>query len=66
MKFMMLVCWDAEKMNALTEPEPNDAEEEESFPWLDDLQARGIWVTATNSLRPVARAPSVSAAGRQS
>ena len=38
MKFLMLVCWDAEKMDAQTEPESsNDAADDESFPWLDDL-----------------------------
>ena len=58
MKFLMLVCWDADKMNAQTEPDPNDAQEEESFPWLDDLQARGIWVTG-DQLAPPRRAKSV-------
>jgi hypothetical protein len=59
MKFLMLVCWDAEQMNAQTEPEPgNTPEEEESFPWLDDLQARGMWVTG-DQLAPPRRARSV-------
>jgi len=58
MKFLMLVCWDAEKMNAQTEPDPNDTPEEESFPWLDDLQARSIWVTG-DQLAPPRRARSV-------
>jgi hypothetical protein len=59
MKFLMLVCWDAERMNALTEPEPGDAQEEdEGFPWLDDLQARGIWVTG-DQLAPPRRGKSV-------
>ena len=38
MKYLMLVCWDAEKMDAQTEPDPNEKTEEESFPWLDDLR----------------------------
>jgi hypothetical protein len=58
MKYLMLVCWNAESMNALTEPDPNDAQEDESFPWLDDLQARGIWVTG-DQLTPPRRARSV-------
>ena len=34
MKYMLLVCWDAERMNALVEPEPSDSPDEpESFPW---------------------------------
>jgi hypothetical protein len=58
MKYLMLVCWDAEKMNAQTEPDPAETREEESFPWLDDLQARGIWVTG-DQLAPPRRARSV-------
>src|ERR671935_540995 len=52
MKFLMLVCWDAEKMDAQTEPGPSDSPEEESFPWLDDVQARGIWVTGDQLAPP--------------
>ncbi len=58
MQFLMLVCWDTEDMNALTEPDPNDARDDESFPWLDDLQARGKWVTG-DQLAPPRRARSV-------
>jgi hypothetical protein len=58
MKYLMLVCWDAERMNALNEPGPNHTPDEESFPWLDDLQARGIWVTG-DQLAPPRRARSV-------
>lgn len=58
MKFLMLVCWDAEKMNAQTEPAPGDDAGDESFPWLDDLQARGIWVTG-DQLAPPRRGRSV-------
>ncbi len=58
MKYLMLICWDAEKMNAQTEPDPNEATEPESFPWLDDVQARGIWVTG-DQLAPPRRARSV-------
>ena len=58
MKYLLLVCWDTEKMNAQSEPDPTDAVEEKSFPWLDDLQARGIWVTG-DQLAPPRRARSV-------
>ena len=58
MKYLMLVCWDAENMDAQTEPDPTDTPTEESFPWLDDLQARGIWVTG-DQLAPPRRARSV-------
>src|SRR5215204_861246 len=58
MKFLMLVCWDAEKMDAQTEPNPTDTPDDESFPWLDDLQARGIWLTG-DQLAPPRRARSV-------
>jgi hypothetical protein len=58
MKYLMLVCWDAERMNAQTEPGPNETQAEESFPWLDDVQARGIWVTG-DQLAPPRRARTV-------
>lgn len=57
MKFMLLVSWDAERMNAEEEPKPGEREEE-SFPWLDDLQARGIWLTG-DRLAPPRRARTV-------
>ena len=52
MKYMLLVCWDAEQMDAQKEPGPNDTPDEKSFPWLDDLQARGMWVTGDQLLPP--------------
>jgi hypothetical protein len=58
MKFLLLVCWEAEKMDAQTEPHPNETPDDESFPWLDDLQARGIWMTG-DQLAPPRRACSV-------
>jgi hypothetical protein len=57
-KYLLLVCWDAARMNAQTEPNPNDTTDEESFPWLDDAQARGVWVTG-DQLAPPRRARSV-------
>ena len=58
MKFLLLVCWDAERMDAQSEPGPGENVSEEGFPWLDDLQARGIWVTG-DQLAPPRRARSV-------
>jgi hypothetical protein len=58
MQYLLIVCWDAEDMNALAEPEPGDKSDEESFPWLDDLQARGKWVIG-DQLAPPRRARSV-------
>jgi hypothetical protein len=58
MRFLLLICWDAEKMDALTEPGPGAEHEDEGFPWLDDLRARGAWVTG-DQLAPPRRARSV-------
>jgi hypothetical protein len=54
----MFVCWDAKNMDAQAEPDPANSPEEESFPWLDDLQARGIWVLG-DQLAPPRRGRSV-------
>jgi hypothetical protein len=58
MKFLLLVCWDAEAMDAQTEPEPGETEEEPDFGWLHDLRTRGIWVTG-DQLAPPRRAKSI-------
>jgi hypothetical protein len=58
MKFLLLVCWDAQKMDAQKEPDPTDTSQKESFPWLDELQARGCWLTG-DQLAPPRRARSV-------
>ena len=59
MKYLLLVCWDSERMDSQTEPEPGSApEEDEGFPWVDDLQERGIWLTG-DQLAPPRRARSV-------
>lgn len=64
MKYLLLVCWDGERMNGQTEPEPTNvpAEFEEGFPWVDDLRARGIWLTG-DQLAPPRRARSVRVRG---
>jgi hypothetical protein len=59
MKYLLLVCWDRDRMDAQTEPEPGAApEEDEGFPWLDDLQDRGIWQIGAQ-LAPPRRAQTV-------
>jgi hypothetical protein len=58
MKYLMLVCWGTDAMNAQTEPGPDETPAEEGFPWLDDLRARGKWVTG-DQLAPPRRARSV-------
>jgi hypothetical protein len=58
MKFILLVCWNAENMDAQSEPDSAGLPEEKGFPWLDDLQERGIWVTG-DQLAPPRRARSV-------
>jgi len=59
MKYLLLVCWDGDRMNAQTEPDPAEPQdEEEGFPWVDDLQARGIWLTG-DQLAPPRRARTV-------
>src|SRR4029453_10631477 len=59
MKYLLFVCWDTERMNAQTEPDPRDTpEEEEGFPWVDELQAKGICLTG-DQLAPPRRGRSV-------
>ncbi|HEY1369408.1 MAG TPA: YciI family protein [Gaiellaceae bacterium] len=60
MQFLLLVCWDANRMDDQVEPDPAEAAagEKDGFPWLDDLQARGIWITG-DQLAPPRRARSV-------
>jgi hypothetical protein len=64
MKYLLLICWDTERMNGQTEPDPTKApaEDEEGFPWVDDLQTRGIWLTG-DQLAPPRRARSVRVRG---
>ena len=58
MKFLLLVTWDRAQMDARPEPEPGTREPEDSFPWLDELQARGAWLTG-DQLAPPRRARTV-------
>ena len=58
MKYLLLVCWDGERMNEQDEPGSGDAAGPESFPWLDDVQARGVWVTG-DQIAPPRRARTI-------
>ncbi len=60
MKYLLLVCWDAERMNAQDEPDPSETQDgdEEPFPWVGDLRAQGIWQIG-DQLAPPRRARSV-------
>ena len=58
MRYLLLVCWGTDAMNGQTEPGPDETSSEEGFPWLDDLQERGMWVTG-DQLAPPRRARSV-------
>ena len=58
MQYLLLVIWDRAQMDAAPEPAPGTREEPEGFPWLDDLQARGIWKIG-DQLAPPRRARSV-------
>ncbi len=59
MKYLLLVCWDAEKMDSQVEPEQDDRpSEDDDMPWVDDLRKRGTWLTG-DQLAPPRRARSV-------
>jgi hypothetical protein len=44
MKYLMLVTWDTAAMDAEPDPTPEElaAQENETFPWLEDVNARGV------------------------
>jgi hypothetical protein len=58
MKYLMLICWDSAKIDATTEPDPTDAADKDFFRWLEDLQARRIWVSG-DQLAPPRQARSI-------
>ena len=58
MRFLLLVNWDRAAMDAREEPAPGEPEDDEGFPWLDDLQAQGKWVIG-DQLAPPRRARTV-------
>jgi hypothetical protein len=66
MKYLMLVCYDAEQANADTPAEPAEpteaAAEDESFPWLDEVTASGQRLDG-DRLRPSREASTVRVRG---
>jgi hypothetical protein len=60
MKYLMLVSWDADAMNERADPTPEELAKlnDESFPWLDDVQARGVRLDG-NRLAPPRKAATV-------
>jgi len=60
MKYLMLVCWDTEKMNAQPDPTPDELAKlnDYTFPWLEDVDARGIRLDG-DMLAPPRRAATV-------
>ena len=53
MKYLLLVIWDAERQNTQPEPERSPADEEdEGFPWLNELRARGAWILGDQLVAP--------------
>jgi hypothetical protein len=54
MKYLLLVCWDTERMNGQTEPEPGTTadEDDDGFPWVDELRERGIWLLGDQLATP--------------
>jgi hypothetical protein len=62
MKYLLLVCWDTERMNGQTDPDPGAAGDGEPFPWVDELRAKGTWLTG-DQLAPPRRARSIRVRG---
>jgi hypothetical protein len=60
MKYLMLVCWDGANMNGQPDPTPEElsAHVDETFPWLEDVQARGVRLDG-DQLAPPRRAATV-------
>jgi hypothetical protein len=58
MKYMMLVCYDAEKANADAASGAADTNDDQSFPWLEDVTASGQRLDG-DMLRPTREASTV-------
>ena len=42
MKYLLLVCWDTEKMNG--QEEPPEPPGDQGFWWVDELREQGKWL----------------------
>jgi hypothetical protein len=51
MRYLLLVCWATDEMNAQEEPDPGDVADD-SFPWLDHVRERGAWITGDRLAAP--------------
>ena len=62
MKYMMLVCWDNDRMNDRPDPTAEEIAEleNETFPWLEEVQKRGVRLDG-DMLAPPRRARTVRA-----
>ena len=60
MKYMMLISWSTEAQNNEPDPTPQEIaeHENETFPWLEDVQARGVRLDG-DQLAPPRRARTV-------
>ena len=63
MKYILLVCWDTEEMDAQTEPKPTDARIEESFPGSMIFRRGASGARATSWLRRIASKHAVAQTG---
>jgi hypothetical protein len=58
-KYLLLVCWNADRQNEAEEPDRRDAPDfEEGFAWVDELRVKGIWKIG-DQLAPPRRARTV-------
>ena len=62
MKYLLLVCWDTDRMNGQTEPDPSEEKPDDGFWWVDELRERGIWQIG-DQLAPPRRAQPVRVRG---
>ena len=56
MKYLLLVCWDTDRMDAQEEPAEPPADE--GFWWVDELRERGKWLIG-DQLAPPRRAQTI-------
>ena len=62
MRYLLLVCWDAGRLDEDEEPAADEPAEDEDMPWLDELRSRDAWVIG-DRLAPPRRARSVRSRG---
>jgi hypothetical protein len=60
MKYLLLVCWDAESMN--DQEEPPEPPGDQGFWWVDELREQGKWLIG-DQLSPPRRAQTIRVRG---